>query len=97
MTELILCCLYVLSLGLKASLERMQLEYVDVVFANRPDPNTPMEGKHDCWNTIYPVCLLSVFVLFFYMQHGYVCHNSLNLIYFYTLLSLFLIILNLFM
>ncbi|TSM04837.1 Voltage-gated potassium channel subunit beta-1 [Bagarius yarrelli] len=29
--------------GLKASLERMQLDYVDVVFANRPDPNTPME------------------------------------------------------
>uniref|UniRef100_A0A8C9AMT9 Voltage-gated potassium channel subunit beta-2 n=1 Tax=Prolemur simus TaxID=1328070 RepID=A0A8C9AMT9_PROSS len=32
------------SAGLKASLERLQLEYVDVVFANRPDPNTPMEG-----------------------------------------------------
>uniref|UniRef100_W5M839 Voltage-gated potassium channel subunit beta-1 n=1 Tax=Lepisosteus oculatus TaxID=7918 RepID=W5M839_LEPOC len=32
--------------GLKASLERLQLEYVDVVFANRPDPNTPMEGRH---------------------------------------------------
>nr|XP_009669981.1 PREDICTED: voltage-gated potassium channel subunit beta-2 [Struthio camelus australis] len=31
--------------GLKASLERLQLEYVDVVFANRPDPNTPMEGR----------------------------------------------------
>ncbi|XP_054996174.1 voltage-gated potassium channel subunit beta-2 isoform X2 [Sorex araneus] len=30
--------------GLRASLERLQLEYVDVVFANRPDPNTPMEG-----------------------------------------------------
>ncbi|XP_076842972.1 voltage-gated potassium channel subunit beta-2 isoform X5 [Brachyhypopomus gauderio] len=29
--------------GLKASLDRLQLEYVDVVFANRPDPNTPME------------------------------------------------------
>uniref|UniRef100_UPI00398ED811 voltage-gated potassium channel subunit beta-1a isoform X1 n=1 Tax=Pristiophorus japonicus TaxID=55135 RepID=UPI00398ED811 len=29
--------------GLKASLQRMQLEYVDVVFANRPDTNTPME------------------------------------------------------
>ncbi|XP_049318683.1 voltage-gated potassium channel subunit beta-1-like isoform X2 [Astyanax mexicanus] len=29
--------------GLKSSLERLQLEYVDVVFANRPDPNTPME------------------------------------------------------
>lgn len=31
--------------GLKGSLQRMQLEYVDVVFANRPDSNTPMEGK----------------------------------------------------
>ncbi|KAA8590743.1 hypothetical protein FQN60_001686 [Etheostoma spectabile] len=29
--------------GLRASLERLQLEYVDVVFANRPDPNTPIE------------------------------------------------------
>ncbi|XP_067363762.1 voltage-gated potassium channel subunit beta-1a isoform X3 [Channa argus] len=29
--------------GLKGSLQRMQLEYVDVVFANRPDGNTPME------------------------------------------------------
>uniref|UniRef100_A0A8D0AEY6 Voltage-gated potassium channel subunit beta-1 n=1 Tax=Sander lucioperca TaxID=283035 RepID=A0A8D0AEY6_SANLU len=28
---------------LRASLERLQLEYVDVVFANRPDPNTPIE------------------------------------------------------
>uniref|UniRef100_A0A8C1JM03 Voltage-gated potassium channel subunit beta-2 n=1 Tax=Cyprinus carpio TaxID=7962 RepID=A0A8C1JM03_CYPCA len=35
--------------GGKASLERLQLEYVDVVFANRPDPNTPMEG--DPFNT----------------------------------------------
>ncbi|KAI4901503.1 hypothetical protein NFI96_010073 [Prochilodus magdalenae] len=35
--------------GLRASLERLQLEYVDVVFANRPDPNTPMEG--DPFNT----------------------------------------------
>uniref|UniRef100_H2UFG9 Voltage-gated potassium channel subunit beta-1 n=1 Tax=Takifugu rubripes TaxID=31033 RepID=H2UFG9_TAKRU len=32
-----------LSAGLKGSLQRMQLEYVDVVFANRPDSNTPME------------------------------------------------------
>lgn len=30
--------------GLRASLERLQLEYVDVVFANRPDSNTPIEG-----------------------------------------------------
>uniref|UniRef100_A0A8C7VY79 Voltage-gated potassium channel subunit beta-1 n=1 Tax=Oncorhynchus mykiss TaxID=8022 RepID=A0A8C7VY79_ONCMY len=29
--------------GLRSSLQRMQLEYVDVVFANRPDCNTPME------------------------------------------------------
>lgn len=34
-----------LSLGLKGSLQRLQLEYVDVVFANRPDSNSPMEGK----------------------------------------------------
>uniref|UniRef100_H2MMA3 Voltage-gated potassium channel subunit beta-1 n=1 Tax=Oryzias latipes TaxID=8090 RepID=H2MMA3_ORYLA len=32
-----------LNLGLKSSLQRMQLEYVDVVFANRTDSNTPME------------------------------------------------------
>ncbi|KAM8805189.1 LOW QUALITY PROTEIN: voltage-gated potassium channel subunit beta-1 [Eudromia elegans] len=31
--------------GLRASLQRLQLEYVDVVFANRPDANTPMEGQ----------------------------------------------------
>ncbi|KAJ8787159.1 hypothetical protein J1605_000502 [Eschrichtius robustus] len=31
--------------GLKGSLQRLQLEYVDVVFANRPDSNTPMEGR----------------------------------------------------
>lgn len=35
--------------GLKASLQRLQLEYVDVVFANRPDNNTPMEGEWS-WN-----------------------------------------------
>ncbi|XP_075999393.1 voltage-gated potassium channel subunit beta-2-like [Genypterus blacodes] len=29
--------------GLRASLKRLQLDYVDVVFANRPDPNTPIE------------------------------------------------------
>ncbi|XP_075902004.1 voltage-gated potassium channel subunit beta-2-like isoform X2 [Nelusetta ayraudi] len=29
--------------GLSASLQRLQLEYIDVVFANRPDPNTPIE------------------------------------------------------
>ncbi|XP_030220235.1 voltage-gated potassium channel subunit beta-1 isoform X2 [Gadus morhua] len=29
--------------GLRGSLQRMQLDYVDVVFANRPDTNTPME------------------------------------------------------
>ena len=30
--------------GLKGSLERLQLDYVDLVFANKPDPHTPMEG-----------------------------------------------------
>lgn len=40
--------------GLKASLERLQLDYVDVVFANRPDPNTPMEGG--CRAVAVPLC-----------------------------------------
>ncbi|KAK3106130.1 hypothetical protein FSP39_013346, partial [Pinctada imbricata] len=29
--------------GLRASLDRLQLEYVDIVFANKPDQHTPME------------------------------------------------------
>ncbi|KAK9710849.1 hypothetical protein K7432_008180 [Basidiobolus ranarum] len=29
--------------GLNASLQRLQLDYVDIVFAHRPDPDTPME------------------------------------------------------
>jgi len=29
--------------GMVASLKRLQLEYVDIVFAHRPDPGTPME------------------------------------------------------
>jgi aryl-alcohol dehydrogenase-like predicted oxidoreductase len=29
--------------GVKASLERLQLDYVDIVFANKPDAHTPME------------------------------------------------------
>ena len=29
--------------GLRASLERLDLEYVDVVFCHRPDPTTPIE------------------------------------------------------
>jgi aryl-alcohol dehydrogenase-like predicted oxidoreductase len=32
--------------GLKASLDRLQLDYVDIVFANKPDTHTPMEGKY---------------------------------------------------
>jgi len=29
--------------GTKASLKRLQLEYVDLIFCHRPDPYTPME------------------------------------------------------
>jgi aryl-alcohol dehydrogenase-like predicted oxidoreductase len=29
--------------GVKSSLERLQLDYVDIVFANKPDTHTPME------------------------------------------------------
>ena len=31
--------------GLKASLKRMQLDYVDLVFCHRPDPKTPIAGE----------------------------------------------------
>ncbi len=31
--------------GLRASLERLQLDYVDIVFANKPDTSVPMEGR----------------------------------------------------
>jgi aryl-alcohol dehydrogenase-like predicted oxidoreductase len=31
--------------GLKASLERLQLSYVDLVYAHRPDRNTPIEER----------------------------------------------------
>lgn len=48
--------------GLKASLERLQLDYVDVVFANRPDPNTPMEGNSVCPTGYFH--LVFVFLLF---------------------------------
>lgn len=57
-----LACL--LTLGLKGSLQRMQLEYVDVVFANRTDTNTPMEGKWlptqtswGCWGGVEPATI----------------------------------------
>ena len=33
-------------LGLKASLDRLQMDYVDIVFANKTDPHTPVEGMH---------------------------------------------------
>lgn len=47
--------------GLKGSLQRMQLEYVDVVFANRPDSNTPMEGESANQHlTLSLVMLLSI-------------------------------------
>lgn len=31
--------------GLRGSLSRLQLDYVDIVFANRSDINAPMEGQ----------------------------------------------------
>ena len=39
--------------GLRASLERLQLEYVDIVFANKPDASVPMEGRNHspCYDT----------------------------------------------
>lgn len=38
--------------GVKASLDRLQLEYVDIVFCHRPDPDTPMEETVRAMNWI---------------------------------------------
>jgi aryl-alcohol dehydrogenase-like predicted oxidoreductase len=32
--------------GTRASLHRLQLDYVDVLFCHRPDPNTPVEARN---------------------------------------------------
>lgn len=37
--------LIMLVTGLRGSLSRLQLDYVDIVFANRNDVNSPMEGQ----------------------------------------------------
>ncbi|KAL5536102.1 hypothetical protein ACEPAF_4207 [Sanghuangporus sanghuang] len=38
--------------GTKASLERLQLDYVDVIFAHRPDPTVPMEEVVRAFNFV---------------------------------------------
>jgi len=38
--------------GTRAALERLQLDYVDIVFAHRPDPHTPMEETVRAFNWI---------------------------------------------
>ncbi|KAJ3023124.1 UNVERIFIED_CONTAM: hypothetical protein HDU68_008766 [Siphonaria sp. JEL0065] len=38
--------------GVKASLERLQLDYVDLVFAHRPDPDTPTEELVRAFNWV---------------------------------------------
>jgi len=38
--------------GLRASLVRLQLEYVDVVFAHRPDFETPLEETCKAFNWV---------------------------------------------
>lgn len=38
--------------GLKASLERLQLDYVDIVYAHRPDRDTPMEETVRAFNHV---------------------------------------------
>lgn len=41
--------------GLRGSLSRLQLDYVDIVFANRNDVNSPMEGQSQMFEIIIPV------------------------------------------
>lgn len=40
--------------GLRGSLSRLQLDYVDIVFANRNDVNSPMEGPFERFQIIIP-------------------------------------------
>lgn len=54
--------------GLRGSLSRLQLEYVDIVFANRTDVNSPMEGQcsnppHACVSAYTCALLLCVCAL----------------------------------
>ncbi len=58
--------------GLNASLARLQLDYVDIVFANKPEPNMPMEGEIDILDctfcnftfTVLPLQTLKLFAGF---------------------------------
>jgi aryl-alcohol dehydrogenase-like predicted oxidoreductase len=38
--------------GLKDSLKRLKLDYVDIVFAHRPDPTTPVEETVRAFNWV---------------------------------------------
>jgi aryl-alcohol dehydrogenase-like predicted oxidoreductase len=38
--------------GTKACLKRLQLDYVDVIYAHRPDPQTPMEETVRAFNFV---------------------------------------------
>ncbi|KAI9331053.1 NADP-dependent oxidoreductase domain-containing protein [Obelidium mucronatum] len=38
--------------GTKAALDRLQLDYVDLIFAHRPDPDTPMEETVRAFNHV---------------------------------------------
>eukprot|EP00877_Chromochloris_zofingiensis_P003188 jgi/Chrzof1/12870/Cz07g10110.t1 len=38
--------------GIKASLQRLQMDYVDLIFAHRPDPNTPIEETVRAFNWV---------------------------------------------
>uniref|UniRef100_A0A3B3RSH6 Voltage-gated potassium channel subunit beta-1 n=1 Tax=Paramormyrops kingsleyae TaxID=1676925 RepID=A0A3B3RSH6_9TELE len=42
-SSFVCCCDVITGSGLRGSLSRLQLEYVDIVFANRTDVNSPME------------------------------------------------------
>lgn len=39
--------------GLRGSLSRLQLDYVDIVFANRNDVNSPMEGQLQMFSLVF--------------------------------------------
>uniref|UniRef100_A0A669EWT0 Voltage-gated potassium channel subunit beta-1 n=1 Tax=Oreochromis niloticus TaxID=8128 RepID=A0A669EWT0_ORENI len=58
--------------GLRGSLSRLQLDYVDIVFANRNDVNSPMEGQFQL--------LITCFVLAMEIMEAYSVARQFNLI-----------------
>jgi aryl-alcohol dehydrogenase-like predicted oxidoreductase len=57
--------------GLKASLKRMQLDYVDIVYAHRPDPSVPIEETVRAFNWCIDNGLAFYWGMFLILAHAH--------------------------